>query len=279
MTESERKRRIEKRKETLFKQAKELSVLCDVEVGIAMFSPSEGGVPIVWPSLEDARKKLLEFWALPEVERARKMVTHERVLTDWVNDEMRKMQKRENEVERKEMNVVMNQVIQGQRRLEEMDAREFLGLYTLANEKMQELEKRKQDLLKLQQNVDHGGSYCVPQPAPAPDSASWFVPAMAAPPALDGGGEGSHHVGSSSTNNGSGDSTSWFIPAMAAPPALDGSGEGSHHVGSSSTNNGGGGNYGHQLPDFDQVWPFNFPSSFSINVVLYFFRQKISLHC
>nr|GLL49931.1 agamous-like MADS-box protein AGL92 [Ipomoea trifida] len=201
MTESERKRRIEKRKETLFKQAKELSVLCDVEVGIAMFSPSEGGVPIVWPSLEDARKKLLEFWALPEVERARKMVTHERVLTDWV--------------------------IQGQRRLEEMDARELLGLYTLANEKMQELEKRKQDLLKLQQNVGHGASYCVPPPAPAPDSASWFIPAMAAPPAVHGGGEGSHHVGSSSTNNG-----------------------------------GGGGNYGHQLPGFDQVWPFNFPPSF-----------------
>nr|GMC82705.1 agamous-like MADS-box protein AGL90 [Ipomoea batatas] len=217
MTESERKRRIERRKETLFKQAKELSVLCEVEVGIAMFSPSEGGGPIVWPSLEEARKRLLEFWALPEVERVKKMVTHERVLTDWVNDEMRKIQKRENEVERKEMNVVMNQVIQGQRRLEEMDARELLGLYTLANEKMQELEKRKQDLLKLQQN-----------PAPALDSASWFVPAMAAPPALHGGGEGSHHVGSSSTNNGG----------------------------------GGGNNYGHQLPGFDQVWPFNFPPSF-----------------
>nr|GMD95559.1 agamous-like MADS-box protein AGL90 [Ipomoea batatas] len=172
MTESERKRRIERRKETLFKQAKELSVLCEVEVGIAMFSPNEGGDPIVWPSLEEAR------------------------------------------------------VIQGQRRLEEMDARELLGLYTLANEKMQELEKRKQDLLKLQQNVDHGGSYCFPPPAPAPDSASWFVPAMAAPPAIDGGGEGSHHVGPSSTNNGSGN------------------------------------NFGHQLPGFDQVWPFNFPPSF-----------------
>nr|GMC74586.1 MADS-box protein AGL24-like [Ipomoea batatas] len=230
MTESERKRRIEKRKETLFKQAKELSVLCEVEVGIAMFSPNEGGGPIVWPSLEEARKKLLEFWAVPEVERVKKMVTHERVLTDWVNDEMRKMQKRENEVERKEMNVVINQVIQGQKGLEEMDARELLGLYTLANEKMQELEKRKQDLLKLPQNVDHGASYYVPPPAPAADSASWFVPAMAAPP---------------------------------APPALDGGGQGSHHVGSSSTNNGGGGrNYGHQLPDFDQVWPFNFPPSF-----------------
>nr|GLL25326.1 agamous-like MADS-box protein AGL92 [Ipomoea trifida] len=228
MTESERKRRIERRKETLFKQAKELSVLCEVEVGIAMFSPSEGGGPIVWPSLEEARKRLLEFWALPEVERVKKMVTHERVLTDWVNDEMRKIQKRENEVERKEMNVVMNQVIQGQRRLEEMDARELLGLYTLANEKMQELEKRKQDLLKLQQNVDHGASYGAPPPAPALDSASWFVPAMAAPPALHGGGEGSHHVGSSSTNNGG----------------------------------GGGNNYGHQLPGFDQVWPFNFPPSF-----------------
>nr|GMC71038.1 agamous-like MADS-box protein AGL80 [Ipomoea batatas] len=166
MTESERKRRIERRKETLFKQAKELSVLCEVEVGIAMFSPSEGGGPIVWPSLEEARKRLLEFWALPEVERVKKMVTHERVLTDW----------------------------------------------------MQELEKRKQDLLKLQQNVDHA----------ALDSASWFVPAMAAPPALHGGGEGSHHVGSSSTNNGG----------------------------------GGGNNYGHQLPGFDQVWPFNFPPSF-----------------
>nr|GMC74582.1 MADS-box protein AGL71-like [Ipomoea batatas]GMC74584.1 MADS-box protein AGL71-like [Ipomoea batatas]GMD36990.1 MADS-box protein AGL71-like [Ipomoea batatas] len=204
MTESERKRRIEKRKETLFKQAKELSVLCEVEVGIAMFSPNEGGGPIVWPSLEEARKKLLEFWAVPEVERVKKMVTHERVLTDWV--------------------------IQGQKGLEEMDARELLGLYTLANEKMQELEKRKQDLLKLPQNVDHGASYYVPPPAPAADSASWFVPAMAAPP---------------------------------APPALDGGGQGSHHVGSSSTNNGGGGrNYGHQLPDFDQVWPFNFPPSF-----------------
>ncbi|XP_019171191.1 PREDICTED: uncharacterized protein LOC109166756 [Ipomoea nil] len=164
MSERERKRVIERKKAALLKQAKELCVLCDVEIGIAMH---EGDCLIdVWPCVEEARKRFLGFWGLPEAERVKKM-----------------MRKKEHEVERKEMNVVMKKVIQGESRLEEIkDARQLMGLYALADEKMQELEKTKQHLLQ-QRSVP-----------PPPATASWFVPAMAPPPANGGGGgEGTHH--------------------------------------------------------------------------------------
>ncbi|XP_019171202.1 PREDICTED: agamous-like MADS-box protein AGL92 [Ipomoea nil] len=219
MSERERKRVIERKKAALLKQAKELCVLCDVEIGIAMY---EGDCLIdVWPCVEEARKRFLGFWGLPEAERVKKMVTHEKFVRDWVNGEIEKMRKKEDEVERKEMNVVMKKVIQGESRFEEIqDARQLMGLYALADEKMQELEKRKQHLLQLR---NHGGAAGVPPLATAADSASWFVPAMAPlPPAT----------------------ASWFVPAMAPLPV----------------NGGGGGEGTHRDMifsdvDFNQVWP------------------------
>ncbi|VFQ69449.1 unnamed protein product [Cuscuta campestris] len=136
---------VERRKVGLFKKAQELSVLCDVEVGIVMYAQNQKD-PIVWPSMELATQCFTRFLSLPESEKVKKMVTHEKYLRDRIDAEVEKIKKKERENEKKEMNILMSEIING-RGLNEMDARQLKGLYIVAGEKMQELEKRRRYLL------------------------------------------------------------------------------------------------------------------------------------
>nr|GLL48767.1 agamous-like MADS-box protein AGL86 [Ipomoea trifida] len=253
-----KKRKIERRKEALFKKAEEISMLCGSEIGIVIVSPTERD-PIIWPEVEAMTNIFSAFMEVPEEERVKRMVFHKEYMRVKVNEGIGKMRRLEEEVERKEMNVLMKEVIAGRRNLTEMDARQLKGLYALADDKMVELEKRKQDFPATADDggaarpprrrewnlapvaadsggADGGGSYYVPQP-PAPAAgellpATWFVPNMAAPPPHGGGGGG---------------------------------GEGSYQQQmffSLPTNNGGGANsasaYHHQVPNLNQDWIYNF---------------------
>ncbi|XP_019156076.1 PREDICTED: agamous-like MADS-box protein AGL92 [Ipomoea nil] len=188
---------------------------------------------IVWPTVEAATKMFLAFMEVPEDERMKRMVFHEEYMRSRVNEAIGKMRRMEEEVERKEMNVLMTEVIAGRKSLMEMDARQLEGLYALADDKMAELEKRKQDLLGLAQNnsaaaaaraphrrrrnrrdrnhhraaapdavvsdgLDGGGSYYVPQP-PAPHFDSRWTTTPPAP-----AGQLLPNV----------DPATWFIPNM-----------------------------------------------------------------
>nr|GMD99250.1 MADS-box protein AGL71-like [Ipomoea batatas] len=254
-----KKRKIERRKEALFKKAKEISMLCGSEIGIVIVSPTERD-PIIWPEVEAMTNIFSAFMEVPEEERVKRMVLHKEYMRVKVNEAIGKMRRLEEEVERKEMNVLMKEVIAGRRNLTEMDARQLKGLYALADDKMVELEKRKQDFPATENDggarpprrrernlapvaansggADGGGSYYVPQP-PAP-AAGELLPAT------------------------------WFVPNMAAPPPPPphgggGGGEGSYQQQmffSLPTNNGGGANsasaYHHQVPNLNQDWIYNF---------------------
>nr|GMD98397.1 MADS-box protein AGL71-like [Ipomoea batatas] len=166
-----KKRKIERRKEALFKKAEEISMLCGSEIGIVIVSPTERD-PIIWPEVEAMTNIFSEFMEVPEEERVKRMVLHEEYMRV--------------------------KVIAGRRNLTEMDARQLKGLYALADDKMVELEKRKQDfpatvddggaarnhrrrernlapVAAVSGGADGGGSYYVPQP-PAP-AAGELLPA------------------------------------------------------------------------------------------------------
>nr|GMD97510.1 agamous-like MADS-box protein AGL80 [Ipomoea batatas] len=169
-----KKRKIERRKEALFKKADEISVLCGSEIGIVIVSPTERD-PIIWPEVEAMTNIFSAFMEVPEEERVKRMVLHKEYMRV--------------------------KVIAGRRNLTEMDARQLKGLYALADDKMVELEKRKQDFPATADDggaarpprrrewnlapvaadsggADGGGSYYVPQP-PAPAAgellpATWY---------------------------------------------------------------------------------------------------------
>nr|GMD97508.1 agamous-like MADS-box protein AGL80 [Ipomoea batatas] len=166
-----KKRKIERRKEALFKKADEISVLCGSEIGIVIVSPTERD-PIIWPEVEAMTNIFSAFMEVPEEERVKRMVLHKEYMRV--------------------------KVIAGRRNLTEMDARQLKGLYALADDKMVELEKRKQDFPATADDggaarpprrrewnlapvaadsggADGGGSYYVPQP-PAP-AAGELLPA------------------------------------------------------------------------------------------------------
>ncbi|XP_019155933.1 PREDICTED: agamous-like MADS-box protein AGL86 [Ipomoea nil] len=290
-----KKHMIERRTGALFKKAKELSVLCGSEIGIVIVSPTMERSEIIWPAVEAATKMFLAFMEVPEDERVKRMVFHEEYMRGKVNEAIRKMRRVEEEVERKEMNVLMTEVIAGRKSLTEMDTRQLKGLYALADDKMAELAKREQDLLGVAQNngaaaaarsphrclrnrrdrnlhrpaatdaavsdgLDGGGSYYVPQPPAPPFDPRWTT----TPPAP---------AGQLLPNI---DPATWFIPNMVAPPPppLQGGGfggEGSYQPqmffpaggGALPTNNGGGGEGSYQVPaGLNQDWLYTFfPSS------------------
>lgn len=53
---------LDKRIEALFKQANDLSILCDIEVGVIVFGPGENNA-VVWPSLAQASDRVKNYLA------------------------------------------------------------------------------------------------------------------------------------------------------------------------------------------------------------------------
>ncbi|OIT37860.1 hypothetical protein A4A49_61970, partial [Nicotiana attenuata] len=66
---------LQERMETLFKKAEELSVLCDVEIGIIVFSPDKKNVVYEWPSRDKFKQLLMRYLDKPLVERLKKLTT------------------------------------------------------------------------------------------------------------------------------------------------------------------------------------------------------------
>ncbi|KAF3332121.1 Agamous-like MADS-box protein AGL80 [Carex littledalei] len=70
-----RRATLRKRSSSLLKKVEELSMLCGVHGCGIIYSPEEAA-PQVWPQPQDARRTLLTFNSLHEVERTRKMTNH-----------------------------------------------------------------------------------------------------------------------------------------------------------------------------------------------------------
>lgn len=81
---------LRKRRAGLLKKVKELSILCDVNACMIIFSPNEA-VPVVWPSVETARDLLDDFFALPRYEHIKKEMDVELYLNEKTNKVNEKM--------------------------------------------------------------------------------------------------------------------------------------------------------------------------------------------
>ncbi|WMV59238.1 hypothetical protein MTR67_052623 [Solanum verrucosum] len=92
-SENVRNSLLDKRATSLFKKAKEFSILCDVDVAIIIFSTGEIQ-PIVWKSTNLAKEVLVRYSKFPEEERIKKLMKHETYLSNKVKEKQEKIRKK-----------------------------------------------------------------------------------------------------------------------------------------------------------------------------------------
>ncbi|KAK4727353.1 hypothetical protein R3W88_032270 [Solanum pinnatisectum] len=124
---SERKSLLYKKVTIFFKKAQKFSNLCDVQLGLIIFSPDE---VLLWPSETKAREKVEWYLSLSEFERFNHLVLNETLLTKIVKDREEKIRKLEQKCEEKKMELLFNDVVEG-KSIHELVAEKLKGLIKL----------------------------------------------------------------------------------------------------------------------------------------------------
>ncbi|PHT97243.1 hypothetical protein BC332_33831 [Capsicum chinense] len=117
-----RKRKVllDKRLESLYKKAKHLEILCDIEIGMFFFTPGDQNI-FAWPSLTQATDWVKNYIASFDKQRPIKMVKHEDFLQSVLNAKEGKINQLEKLVEKKEMEYNFNQLVEARKRFDELE--------------------------------------------------------------------------------------------------------------------------------------------------------------
>ncbi|CAN1251851.1 Agamous-like MADS-box protein AGL36 [Linum perenne] len=130
-----------KRRDNILKKARELSILCGVQVLCIVYSVDEPGVR-VWPSDDpEAKEVMARYMAMPEMERFRHAIDQETYLKNMI----KKVENR-GSVLNKKMNELelawLMDMGQNGKGFNEMDMYETSTLSMLLKEKLGELRKK-----------------------------------------------------------------------------------------------------------------------------------------
>lgn len=151
LSERLRKSTFKRRLDSLFKKAHELSILCGIEVFIIVNDLKEGHSTL-WPSQEKVTTGVMKFMARLNEPGPKKMVLHDKFLSDRlksITERLLKLQKKNDE---KEMRFLMNRLFEGGT-INELDLRQLDGLDHFIDEKLKKLESRYKELTKVQVHV------------------------------------------------------------------------------------------------------------------------------
>ncbi|XP_004240607.3 agamous-like MADS-box protein AGL92 [Solanum lycopersicum] len=144
LDERARKVVVEKKLASLCKQAEELSILCDVKVGVVAFRPGETKA-FAWPCLTQANATMNEYLACDETQKQHKLFTQVTYLQRKIDAREEYIRKIEQIAEEKEMENLFNQLVMG-KSIHELDAREIKGLLKLFDAHKTKLNERKTKL-------------------------------------------------------------------------------------------------------------------------------------
>ncbi|XP_015170296.1 uncharacterized protein [Solanum tuberosum] len=156
LDEEKRKKMLDEKLESLCKKAYELSILCDVKVGIICSIPQKPDV-FTWPSLIEAQNIVNDYLGFPE----HKLVTHNDYLKPIVKNREKYIRKLEEIAEEKEMKNLFNELFEGK---ELFNVREIKGLLKLIVAKRVQLEQRKIQLNEVVANDNNVGEENVGHP-------------------------------------------------------------------------------------------------------------------
>ncbi|WMV59673.1 hypothetical protein MTR67_053058 [Solanum verrucosum] len=134
---------LDKRLEALGKQANELSIICDIELGLIVLTPRENNA-FVWPSLIQAKDSVKNYLASINKGNLEKLERHDHHLKKIVDAQEKYIYKIEKMVEQKEMEKLFNQLVKAEKRVDELlDITETKGLLKLFAVKRSKLDERK----------------------------------------------------------------------------------------------------------------------------------------
>lgn len=143
------------------KKLNELTTLCGVEACAIVYQPSHDRVsdhdhePEVWPSSpETVQKVLTRFIEMPEFERYRKMVNHEDFMRQRVMKATEKLKKKVNENMKMESTLHLYKYLETGMVPENLSLPSQNGLACLIDEKLKEIEKKMEELMKEDQNQE-----------------------------------------------------------------------------------------------------------------------------
>ncbi|PHT44655.1 hypothetical protein CQW23_13813 [Capsicum baccatum] len=136
---------LDKRFASLCKKAKDLTILCDIEIGMFFFTPGDQNI-FAWPSLTQATDRMKNYLASSDKQRQIKMVRHEDFLQSILNAKEGKINQLEQMVDKKEMEYNFNQLVEARRRFDELEVREIRALINLFAVKRTQLDERAKQL-------------------------------------------------------------------------------------------------------------------------------------
>ncbi|PHT48653.1 hypothetical protein CQW23_12861 [Capsicum baccatum] len=119
-----KKATLEKRFQSLCKKAKELSILCDIEVGIIAFSHAENDI-FAWPSIIQAIDRVKNYLACVETKKPVKFQKHETYLQSIVDAQEKYIDQIEQKVEKMEMENLFRELVNARKRFDELEDREI----------------------------------------------------------------------------------------------------------------------------------------------------------
>ncbi|KAK6774199.1 hypothetical protein RDI58_029438 [Solanum bulbocastanum] len=135
----------DQRLEALCKQANELSILCNIELGMIVFTPGENNA-FVWPSLIEAKDSVKKYLASFNKGNLEKLERHDHHLKKIVDAQEKHFYKIEKMVEQKKMEKLFNQLVMAEKRVDELDIAKTKGLSKLFAVKRSKLHERKKQL-------------------------------------------------------------------------------------------------------------------------------------
>ncbi|KAF3650540.1 putative late blight resistance protein -like protein R1B-14-like [Capsicum annuum] len=141
---------LDKRLESLYKKAKHLEILCDIEIGMFFFTPGDQNI-FAWPSLTQATDRVKNYLAFFDKKCPIKMVKHEDLLQSVLNAKEGKINQLEKTVEKKEMEYNFNQLVEAGKRFDELEVSEIRALINLFTVKRAQLDERAK---QLNENVE-----------------------------------------------------------------------------------------------------------------------------
>lgn len=103
---------LRKRTEGLVKKANELSTLCGVEAAIVIHNKGGQNNAVLWPSPIIFAERLQKFLDFGDEERARRGVTHERLMKQMVEGEREEIAKLKKTIQLKETQQLMAKSVQ-----------------------------------------------------------------------------------------------------------------------------------------------------------------------
>ncbi|CAI9783392.1 unnamed protein product [Fraxinus pennsylvanica] len=140
--ESKRNYVLRNRTEGLLKNASELSILSDSDIGIVIHKPGQNNTTL-WPSPDEFIARLSHFFDFPEMERERKFVMHDKYLIKIVEEETQKLRNIRRRSDLREYGNLMK-LIEGIS-IDELDLNQMNVLCSIAEEKVKELHKREEE--------------------------------------------------------------------------------------------------------------------------------------